>query len=138
VLKEFRSFLLRGNVVDLAVAVVVGTAFTAVVTALVVDLLTPIIAAVFGKHDFSGLTFTINGSVFRYGSFLNAVIAFVSVASAVFFFVVVPLNTLMRARNAQKDEESDTRPCTECLSEIPRPAKRCSFCTSPQQPEPAL
>ena len=137
-LKEFRSFLLRGNVVDLAVAVVVGTAFTAVVTALVVDLITPIIAAIFGKHDFSNLTFTINGSVFRYGSFLNAVIAFISIATAVFFFVVVPINTLMRARNAQKEEDSDTRPCTECLSEIPRPAKRCSHCGSPQEPEPAV
>jgi len=134
VLKEFRSFLLRGNVVDLAVAVVVGTAFTAVVAALVADLLTPVIAAIFGKHDFSGLTFTINGSVFRYGSFLNALITFVSVATAVFFFVVVPVNALMRARSGR--DVAETRPCTECLSEIPRPAKRCSHCGSPQEPLP--
>jgi large conductance mechanosensitive channel len=133
-LKEFRSFLLRGNVVDLAVAVVVGTAFTALVTALVADLLTPIIAAVFGKHDFSNLRFTINGSVFLYGSFLNALITFVSVATAVFFFVVVPVNTLMRARKVAEEDDADTRPCSECLSEIPRPAKRCAFCGSPQEP----
>ena len=133
-LKEFRSFLLRGNVVDLAVAVVVGTAFTALVTALVADLLTPIIAAVFGKHDFSDLTFTINGSVFKYGSFLNALITFVSVSAAVFFFVVVPVNALMRARKTEPDVSSETHPCTECLSEIPKPARRCAFCGSPQQP----
>ena len=95
-LKEFKSFLLRGNVVDRAVAVVIGTAFGAVVTALVADILTPIIAAIFGKPDFSSLTFTINNSVFRYGSFLNALIAFVSIAAAVFFFVVQPVNALMR------------------------------------------
>jgi large conductance mechanosensitive channel len=136
VLKEFRSFLLRGNVVDLAVAVVVGTAFTAVVTALVTDLLTPVIAAIFGKHDFSNLTFTVNGSVFHYGSFLNALITFLSVATGVFFFVVVPVNAVMRARGRQEDKESDTRPCTECLSEIPRPARRCSFCGEPQEPMP--
>ena len=134
IVKEFKSFLLRGNVVDLAVAVVVGTAFTALVAALVADILTPIIAAIFGKHDFSSLTFTINGSVFRYGSFLNAVITFVSVAAAVFFFVVVPVNALMRRRKTEPDVDSETRPCTECLSEIPRPAKRCAFCGSPQEP----
>jgi large conductance mechanosensitive channel len=133
-LKEFRSFLLRGNVVDLAVAVVVGTAFTALVTALVADLLTPIIAAVFGKHDFSDLTFTINGSVFKYGSLLNALITFVSVSAAVFFFVVVPVNALMRARKTEPDVNSETHPCTECLSEIPKPARRCAFCGSPQHP----
>jgi large conductance mechanosensitive channel len=133
-LKEFRSFLLRGNVVDLAVAVVVGTAFTALVAALVADLLTPIIAAIFGKHDFSDLTFTINGSVFKYGSFLNALITFVSVAAAVFFFVVVPVNALMRARKTEPDVSSETHQCTECLSEIPKPARRCAFCGSPQQP----
>jgi large conductance mechanosensitive channel len=133
-LKEFRSFLLRGNVVDLAVAVVVGTAFTALVTALVADLLTPIIAAVFGKHDFSSLTFTINGSVFKYCSFLNALITFVSVAAAVFFFVVVPVNALMRARKTETDVSSETHPCTECLSDIPKPARRCAFCGSPQEP----
>ena len=133
-LKEFKSFLLRGNVVDLAVAVVVGTAFTVVVAALVADLLTPIIAAIFGQHDFSGLTFTINGSVFKYGSFLNALITFLSVATAVFFFVVVPVNKLMRRSKTETDVDSETHQCTECLSEIPVLAHRCAFCTAPQQP----
>ncbi|HXB14638.1 MAG TPA: large conductance mechanosensitive channel protein MscL [Solirubrobacteraceae bacterium] len=139
IINEFKAFLLRGNVVDLAVAVVVGTAFTALVTALVADLVTPVIAAIVGKHDFSSLTFTINGSVFRYGSFLNALITFVSVATAVFFFVVVPVNALMRRRKTQPDVSSETHPCSECLSEIPKPAHRCAFCGSPQEPaaEPA-
>jgi large conductance mechanosensitive channel len=134
VLRDFKTFLLRGNVVDLAVAVVVGAAFGAVVTALVSDLLTPIIAAIVGKHDFSALTFTVNGSVFRYGSFINALIAFVSIAAAVFFFVVQPVNALMRRRKTEPDVESETRACSECLSDIPREARRCAFCGSPQQP----
>lgn len=133
VLTDFKKFLFRGNVVDLAIAVVLGTAFTAVVKALVADLLTPIIAAIFGQHDFSGLTFTINGSVFHYGSFLNALITFVSVATAVFFFVVVPVNALMRRSKTETDVDSETRPCTECLSEIPVLAHRCAFCTAAQQ-----
>ncbi len=133
-IKEFKSFLLRGNVVDLAVAVVVGTAFTALIAALVADLLTPIIAAIFGQHDFSTLTFSVNGSVFHYGSFLNALITFLSVATAVFFFVVVPVNALMRRRRTETDVGSETRPCTECLSEIPVLAHKCAFCTAPQQP----
>ena len=136
-IKEFKSFLLRGNAVDLAVAVVVGTAFTALVAALVADILTPIIAAIFGQHDFSNLTFTINGSVFHYGSFLNALITFLTVATAVFFFVVVPVNALMRRRKTEPDVDSETRPCTECLSEIPVLAHRCPFCTSAQQPASA-
>jgi large conductance mechanosensitive channel len=129
-LKEFKAFLLRGNVVDLAVAVVIGAAFGAVVTALVADLITPIIAAIFGKHDFSGLTFTINGSVFRYGHFLNAVIAFVTIASAVFFFVVVPVNHLMARRRTEPPVDEAVRACPECLSEIPVQARRCAFCTA--------
>jgi large conductance mechanosensitive channel len=129
-LKEFKAFLLRGNVVDLAVAVVIGAAFGAVVTALVADLITPIIAAIFGKHDFSGLTFTINGSVFRYGHFLNAVIAFVTIAAAVFFFVVVPVNALMARRKTEPPVDETVRGCPECLSEIPVAAKRCAFCTA--------
>src|SRR6185295_16013528 len=97
--QEFKAFLLRGNVIDLAVAVVLGVAFTAVVTALVEDLITPLIAAIFGSHDFSGLTFRINGSVFRYGAFLNALLAFVTIAAVLFFLVVVPANALIqRAR----------------------------------------
>ena len=137
-LRDFKAFLLRGNVVDLAVAVVIGAAFGALVTALVRDLLTPIIALIFGKHDFSNLYFTINGSVFRYGDFINYLITFLTIAAAVFFFVVVPVNHLMRRHKTEPDVESETRPCTECLSDIPREARRCAFCTSPQEPEPAL
>ncbi|MEI7692117.1 MAG: large conductance mechanosensitive channel protein MscL [Actinomycetes bacterium] len=103
-LKEFRDFLLRGNVVDLAVAVVIGAAFAALVNSLVSDILTPIIGAIIGKPDFSNLSFTVHGSQFNYGNFLNALIAFVSVAAAVFFFVVKPMNTLNRLRGASSEE----------------------------------
>lgn len=127
-MKEFKSFLLRGNLVDLAVAVVVGTAFGAVVASLVADLITPLIAAIFGTPDFHALHFTINGSTFLYGHFLNATITFVLVASAVFFLVVKPVGAL-QARFATK-EAATTRPCPECLSEIPLEARRCAYCTS--------
>jgi len=130
-IKDFKTFLLRGNVVDLAVGIVIGVAFGAVVTALVADLITPIIAAIIGKPDFSNLTFSINGSVFKYGSFLNALISFVSIAAAVFFFVVQPMNALMARRKKNPDTESETVPCPECLSEIPREARKCAFCASP-------
>jgi large conductance mechanosensitive channel len=134
-LTEFKNFISRGNVVDLAIAVVLGTAFAAVVSALVADILTPIIALIFGSHDFSALTFTINGSIFKYGLFINALITFVSVAAAIFFFVVKPLNTMAARRAAGRpDPESDSRACTECLSEIPKAARRCAFCTAEQQP----
>jgi large conductance mechanosensitive channel len=133
-LREFRNFISRGNVVDLAVAVVIGTAFGALVNALVADILTPIIAAIFGSHDFSALTFTINGSVFSYGLFINALITFVSVAAAIFFFVVKPLNILAARRQRGEADESDTRACSECLSEIPKAARRCAFCTAAQVP----
>jgi large conductance mechanosensitive channel len=133
-LKEFKAFLLRGNVVDLAIAIVVGVAFGAVVTALVGDLLTPIIAAIFGSHDFSSLTFTINGSVFRYGHFLNAVLSFVTVAAAVFFFVVVPVNRLLRRARKEPTPDPTTRKCPECVSEIPIDARRCAYCTSEVAP----
>jgi large conductance mechanosensitive channel len=132
--KDFKTFLLRGNVVDLAVAVVVGAAFGAAITALVRDLLTPIIALIFGKPDFSSLSFTINSSHFRYGDFINYLITFLSVAAAVFFFVVQPINALMRRHKTQPDVESETRPCTECLSDIPGQARKCAFCASPQEP----
>jgi large conductance mechanosensitive channel len=135
-LRDFKSFLLRGSVVDLAVAVVIGAAFGAVVTALVRDLLTPIVALIVGKPDFSSLSFTINSSHFRYGDFINYLIAFISVAAAVFFFVIQPINALMRRRKTQPDVEAETRPCTECLSDIPRGARRCAFCTSVQEPMP--
>ena len=130
--KEFKEFLLRGNVVDLAVGIVIGAAFGALVTALVRDLLTPIIGAIFGKHDFSTLMFTINGSTFHYGDFINYLIAFVSIAAAVFFFVVKPVNLLMERRKTGRDVDSETHPCSECLSEIPRQAHKCAFCASPQ------
>src|SRR5690348_3719003 len=119
IVKDFKQFLLRGNVVDLAVGIVIGVAFGAVVTALVADLLTPLIAAIFGKHDFSALTFTINGSTFLYGAFLNALIAFVSIAAAVFFFVVRPINALMKRRRSSEPVDETVRDCPECLSQIP-------------------
>lgn len=131
VLTEFKKFLLRGNVVDLAVAVVIGTAFGLVVTALVADLITPIIAAIIGKHDFSALTFTINGSVFKYGDFLNALLTFVSVAAAVFVFVIVPINAMTERRTKEPPVDEAVCPCPECLSEIPAEATRCAFCTAP-------
>ena len=128
-LKEFKAFLFRGNVVDLAVAVVIGIAFGAVITALVADIITPLIAAIFGSHDFSALTFTINGSTFKYGDFINAVISFVLIAAAVFFVIVKPMNALA-ARRARDESAPDTRPCPECLSEIPKAARRCAHCTA--------
>jgi large conductance mechanosensitive channel len=129
-LKDFKEFVLRGNVVDLAVAVVLGAAFGTLVAALVEDLLTPVIAAIVGKPDFSNLTFTINGSVFKYGAFLNAVIAFLLIAAAVFFFVVKPVNDLMARRKTELPVDPTTRQCPECLSEIPMAARRCAFCTA--------
>ena len=132
VLRGFKDFVLRGNVVDLAVAVVIGAAFGAVVTALVKDIITPLVAVIFGKHDFGALTFTINGSEFHYGDFLNALIAFLTIAAAIYFFVVVPVNHLLAARRRGDDQEADSRPCSECLSEIPKEARRCAFCASPQ------
>ncbi len=133
-LKDFKTFLLRGNVIDLAIAIVVGTAFVALVKALVADILTPIIALIFGKPDFSALSFTINNSHFLYGDFINNVIAFLTVAAVMFFFVVVPVNALMARRRTETDVDSETRPCTECLSDIPRQARKCAFCGSVQQP----
>jgi large conductance mechanosensitive channel len=132
-LGNFKKFLLRGNVVDLAVAVVVGTAFTAVVKALVADLLTPIIALIVGKPNFGALTFTINHSHFLYGDFINNVFTFVTVAAAVFFLVVTPVNALL-ARRAQADP--DTKECPECTSAIPVKARRCPLCTSMLEPTP--
>ncbi len=128
-LNEFKQFLLRGNVVDLAVGVIIGAAFSAVVTAMVTDLLTPIIAAVAKVPDFSELSFSLNGSEFMYGHFLNALISFVLVATTVFFFVIKPMNMLIaRSRNATPADPT-TKKCKECLSEIPLEAVRCSFCT---------
>jgi len=131
-LKGFREFILRGNVVDLAVAVVIGAAFGAVVTAFVGDIITPLIAAIFGKTDFSSLTFTINHSRFLYGSFINAVISFVLIAVAVYFAVVVPMNA-MAARRA-RGQDPTTKECPQCLSEIAAGARRCPHCTSELAP----
>jgi large conductance mechanosensitive channel len=129
-LQDFKAFLLRGNVVDLAVGVVIGVAFGAVVNSLVTDLITPIIAAIFGSHDFSNLRFSINDSVFRYGSFINAVLTFVLVATAVFFFVVLPVTHLVQRARKEPTPDPTTRKCPECVSEIPVEARRCAFCTS--------
>lgn len=129
-LKDFKKFILRGNVVDLAVAVVIGAAFGAVITSLVKDMLTPLIAAIFGKPDFSNMTFTINHSVFYYGSFVNALIAFLSIAVVVFFFVVQPINKLQTFSARRKNEEPSEKTCPECLSVIPKDASRCMYCTS--------
>jgi large conductance mechanosensitive channel len=130
VLKDFREFILRGNLVDLAVAVVIGAAFGAVVSALVADLITPLIAAIGGKPDFSALSFTINGSTFRYGHFLNALLAFLIVAAVLFFLVIKPVNALLARHRTEPAVAEDTRECPECLSEIPTKARRCAFCTA--------
>jgi large conductance mechanosensitive channel len=127
-LKEFREFILRGNLVDLAIAVVVGTAFGAVVTAFVADILTPLIAAFGGQPDFSALTFEIHRSTFRYGHFLNALLAFLMVSAVVFFLVLKPVNALMARRKVDTATDAKTRSCPECLSDIPVAARRCAFC----------
>jgi large conductance mechanosensitive channel len=128
--QEFKAFLLRGNVVDLAVGIVIGAAFTAVVNALVADLLTPLIAAVVGEPDFSALDFTINGSRFLYGDFINAILSFLLVATAVFFFVIKPVNMLVQRSRREPPADPTTRKCEYCLSEVPLAASRCAFCTS--------
>lgn len=130
-LREFKQFLLRGNVVDLAVGVVIGAAFGTVVTALVKDLLTPFIAAVAKVPNFSNLYFTINGSQFMYGDLINAVISFFLVATAIFFFVVKPMNILISKSHKEPPADPTTKKCPQCLSEIPLEAKRCAFCTQP-------
>jgi large conductance mechanosensitive channel len=132
--KEFREFVLRGNLVDLAVAVVLGTAFAVVVSALVADLVTPLIAAIGGKPDFSELSFTINGSVFRYGHFLNALLTFLIVAAVMFFLVIKPVNALLARRRTEPPTDGPTRDCPDCLSEIPTAARRCAFCTAAVEP----
>lgn len=130
-LKGFKEFILRGNVVDLAVGVVIGASFGSVVTSLVKDLLTPLIGAIVKTPDFSGLSFTLNGSQFMYGSFVNAVIAFILIAASVYFFVVVPVNKLMaKMKKSNQPADPTSKKCSECCSEIPLAAKRCAFCTS--------
>ena len=130
-LKGFREFLMRGNVVDLAVAVVIGAAFGAVVKAFVDNIITPIIAALVGQPDFSGLFFTVNGSAFKYGLFINALVSFLLVALAVYYMVVVPMNKM--AERKKRGQDPETKTCPECLSEIPHAARKCAFCGSPQE-----
>ena len=130
-LQGFKAFILRGNVVDLAVGVVMGAAFGTVVTALVKDLITPLIAATVGKPDFGSLGFTVNTTKFPVGDFVNAVVAFILVAAAIYFFVVLPVNTLMaRAKRGEVAPDPTTKKCPECISEIPIAARKCAFCTS--------
>ena len=126
-IQGYREFITRGNVIDLAVAVVIGAAFTGLVNSVVEDLLTPIIAAIIGEPDFSALSFTVNGSVFTYGNFINALITFLSISAVIYFFVVLPMNHLKR-------EEATHRDCPECLSEIPVKATRCAHCTAELTP----
>jgi large conductance mechanosensitive channel len=127
-LKDFKQFLLRGNVVDLAVGIVIGVAFGTVVTALVTDLLTPLISAIFKVPNFDGLYFTINNSQFMYGHFINALISFILIAAAVFFFVIQPMNYLVSKSKKEAPVDPSIKQCPECLSEIPKEAKRCAHC----------
>lgn len=130
-LQDFKKFILRGNTVELAVAVVIGAAFGAIVTALVKDLITPLIAAIGGQPDFSNLTFTVNHSKFLYGDFINAIISFLIIALVVFFLVIQPINRLMALSNrSKKPEDPSEKKCPECLSTIPVKATRCAFCTT--------
>jgi large conductance mechanosensitive channel len=129
-LKEFRQFILRGNLVDLATAVVIGTAFTAVVNAIVKDLITPLVAAIGGKPSFDNLAFTINGSRFAYGDFLNELLTFLIIAAVVFFLVIKPVNALLERFKPEPKVDQPTRECPECLSDVPEAARRCAFCTS--------
>ncbi len=128
--KDFKEFLLRGNLVDMAVGIVIGVAFAAVVTALVGDLITPLIAAIGGKPDFGDLSFTINKSHFLYGAFINAVLTFLIIAAVIFFLVVKPVNALMKRYRTEPDVEQTTKDCPHCLSSIPIGASKCAFCTA--------
>ena len=134
-MKDFKQFLLRGNLVDMAVGIVIGVAFAAVVTALVGDLITPLIAAIGGKPDFGELAFRINGSRFAYGDFINALISFVIIAAVLFFFVIKPVNVLMARLRTEPPVDETVRACPECLSDIPVKARRCAFCTAQVTPQ---
>ena len=133
-MKDFKEFLLRGNLVELAVAVVIGVAFAALIDSLVKDLVTPLIAAIGGKQDFSALTFTINDSVFRYGAFINALLSFLIIAAVIYFLVIKPVNALMARRKTEGPVDESVRECPECLSSVPAGASRCAFCTTELRP----
>ena len=134
-MKGFRDFILRGNVVDLAVAVVIGAAFGNIVSALVKDLITPLIAAVGGQPDFSNIAFTINNSKFLIGDFINSLVSFLIIAAVVYYFVVLPVNALLkRFKPAETAAPETTRACPYCLSTIPKAASRCMYCTSEVKP----
>lgn len=131
-LSGFKQFILRGNVVDLAVGVVIGAAFGTVVTALVKDIINPIVALLVGKPDFTGISFAIRGTLFPIGDFITALVSFILIAAAVYFFVVTPINALIaRSRRSQAPADPTTKKCPECLSEIPIDARRCSHCSEP-------
>jgi large conductance mechanosensitive channel len=130
-LKGFRDFVLRGNVVDLAVAVVIGAAFTHVINSLVSDIINPLISAIVGQPNFSYLVATVNGGKITYGNFVNAVIQFIIIAAAIYFFMVVPVQKLLKKFQPQKAEPPKTRPCPQCLSDIPIAATRCAHCGQP-------
>jgi large conductance mechanosensitive channel len=132
-IKQFREFLLRGNLIDLAVAVVIGAAFTVLVKALVADIITPLIAAIGGKPDFSNLSFRFHNSVFLYGDLINAILAFLIVAAVIFFLIVKPTNAIME-RLGRVPTETPVRTCPECLSDVPEGARKCAFCTSALDP----
>jgi large conductance mechanosensitive channel len=131
---EFKTFLIRGNLIELAVAIVIGVAFTDVVKAVVEDLITPLIAAIFGKPDFGGLTFTVNDSMFKYGDFLNKLLAFFTVALVIFFLVIKPTNLLMARMRKEAPPDPTLRKCPACLESIASAATRCKFCTSEVEP----
>jgi large conductance mechanosensitive channel len=133
-IKDFKKFLIGGDLVTIAVGLVMALVLAALIKALVADLLTPIIAMIAGKPNFGGLTFSINASHFLYGDFINNLITFVSTGAAVFFFIVKPYNALKERTRRSPDADSDVRPCSECLSDIPKAATRCAFCTSVQTP----
>jgi large conductance mechanosensitive channel len=136
-LKDFKAFILRGNVVDLAIGVVIGAAFGAVISSLVTDVFTPLLA-IPGETNFSNLTWTVGGGVIAYGNFINALISFLTIAAAIFFFVVRPVNALMARRKTEPEVESTTRDCPWCLSSIPIGARACAFCTREVPPAPAV
>jgi large conductance mechanosensitive channel len=136
-LKGFRDFILRGNVVDLAVAVVIGAAFSAIINSLVSDIINPLIASIVEKPDFSYLILNVHGGKIKYGNFLNAVIQFLLVAAAVYFFIVIPLGKLLAKFKPVPPAPPAIRPCPECLSDRPAAAHRCSHCGQPVTPAPA-